>query len=82
MRVQRILWSDEILPYLQIKLDLAHPILEAHAYKITNSKHQITKRSQIPIINDQMFGNSNFGHWNLFDISNLGFGSYNNPDTK
>ena len=45
--------------------------------KITNSKHQITNKSQIPIFNDQnlhdetLFGFSNFGHWTLFDICNF-----------
>jgi hypothetical protein len=46
--------------------------------KITNSKNQITIKSQIPIFNDQnlpetLFGFSNFGHWNLFDICDLIF---------
>jgi hypothetical protein len=37
--------------------------------KISNSKHQITNKSQIPILNDQnRFGISNFGHCYLFDI--------------
>jgi hypothetical protein len=41
-------------------------------YKISNSKHQITNKSQIPIFNDQNgFGISNFGHCNLFDICDL-----------
>jgi hypothetical protein len=38
-------------------------------WKISNSKHQITNKSQIPILNDQnRFGISNFGHCYLFDI--------------
>jgi hypothetical protein len=37
--------------------------------KISNSKHQITNKSQIPILNDQnRFGILNFGHCYLFDI--------------
>jgi len=43
--------------------------------KISNSKHQITNKSQIPILNDQnRFGISNFGHCDLFDICDLLFG--------
>jgi len=42
--------------------------------KISNSKHQITNKSQIPILNDQnRFGISNFGHCDLFDICDLEF---------
>jgi len=42
--------------------------------KITNSKHQITNKIQIPIFNDQtfqaetLFGFLNFGYCDLFDI--------------
>jgi len=45
------------------------------SYKIPNYKHQITNKSQIPIINDQnfMFEISNFGHCDLFDICDLLF---------
>jgi hypothetical protein len=48
--------------------------------KNTNSKHQISNKSQIPIFNDQnlsrqvcfrRIGYSNFGHWDLFDIWNF-----------
>ena len=40
--------------------------------KISNSKHQITNKFQIPILNDQnRFGISNFGHCGLFDICDL-----------
>ena len=49
--------------------------------KNTNSKHQNTNKSQTPIFNDRhlpgqktLFGFSNFGHWNLFDICDLIFG--------
>jgi hypothetical protein len=56
--------------------------------KIPNYKHQISNKFQITIINDQnflgkrktwhllqidRFGILNFGHWNLFDIWDLGF---------
>jgi len=36
--------------------------------KIPNYKHQITNKSQIPILNDQNFVILNFGHWDLFVI--------------
>ena len=37
--------------------------------KISNYKHQITNKSQIPILDDQnRFGILNFGHGYLFDI--------------
>jgi hypothetical protein len=40
--------------------------------KISNFKHQITNKSQIPILNDQnKFGIWNFGHCDLFDIWDL-----------
>ena len=43
--------------------------------KISNSKHQITNKYQIPIFNDpNRFGIWNFGHCDLFDIWDLGFG--------
>jgi len=43
-------------------------------YEIPNSKHQITNKSQIPILNDQNgFGISNFGHCYLpFDLAQGG----------
>jgi hypothetical protein len=38
-------------------------------YEMPNSKHQITNKFQIPILNDQnKFGISNFGHCHLFAI--------------
>jgi len=49
-------------------------------FENTNSKYQITNKSQTPMFNDQnflvwkLFGNSNFGHWGLFGIWNLIFG--------
>jgi hypothetical protein len=43
-------------------------------FEIPNYKHQITNKSQIPIINHQnMFGISNFGHCDFFDICYLEF---------
>ena len=40
--------------------------------KISNFKHQITNKSQIPILNDQnRFGIWNFGDCDLFDICDL-----------
>ena len=51
--------------------------MSAGVFKIPNSKHQITNKSQIPIINDKnRFGISNFGHCYLFDIWILGFGIF------
>ena len=48
--------------------------IKHRTYEIPNSKHQITNKSQIPILNDQnRFGISNFGHCNLFDICDLIF---------
>jgi hypothetical protein len=45
-----------------------------HTYEISSSKHQITNKSQIPILNDQnRFGIWNFGHWDLFEICDLEF---------
>gem|GEM_PF-2614134 len=42
--------------------------------KISNSKHQITNKSQIPILNEQnRFGICDFGHCDLFDICDLEF---------
>jgi len=43
-------------------------------WKISNSKHQITNKSQIPILNDQnRFGIWNFGHCYLpFDLAQGG----------
>jgi hypothetical protein len=49
-------------------------------YEIPNSKHparktagrQIANKSQIPILNIQTFGILNFGHWDLFEICDLG----------
>jgi hypothetical protein len=41
-------------------------------WKISNSKHQITNKYQIPILNDQnRFGICNFGHCYLFVIWDL-----------
>ena len=38
-------------------------------HEILNSKHQITNKYQIPILNDQnRFGIWKFGHCYLFDI--------------
>jgi hypothetical protein len=43
--------------------------------KISNYKHQITMKSQIPISNDQnTFGILNFDHCDLFEICDLLFG--------
>ncbi len=45
--------------------------------KITNPKHQITNKSQIPIFKDKnRFGILNFGHCDLFDICDLLFGIF------
>ena len=49
-------------------------------YQIPKSKHQITNKSQIPILNDQnRFGFLNFGHCDLFDICDLLFGIFVAP---
>jgi hypothetical protein len=49
--------------------------LEPQVYKIPNSKHQTTNKSQIPISNDQnRFGIGNFGYCCLFEICDLRFG--------
>jgi hypothetical protein len=58
-----------------------HSIILTHAnHKIPNFKHQITNKSQIPISNDQnRFGISNFGHYDLFDICDLRFGISDTP---
>jgi hypothetical protein len=41
-------------------------------HEVPNFKHQITNKSQIPILNDQnRFGILNFGHCDLFDICDL-----------
>ena len=46
-------------------------------YKIPNSKHQITNKSQISIFNDQnMFGVSNLGHFDFSSIDVLSSRSY------
>ena len=46
--------------------------LPVKIYEIPNSKHQITNKSQIPILKDQnRFGILNFGHCYLFDICHL-----------
>jgi len=57
--------------------------------KNTNSKHQITNKSQIPtrcafsmtktFIDNISFGFSSFGHWNFFVIWDLLFGIANIP---
>ena len=45
--------------------------------KISNSKHQISMKSQIPIFNDKdRFGILNFGHCRLFGIWDLLFGIF------
>jgi sterol desaturase/sphingolipid hydroxylase (fatty acid hydroxylase superfamily) len=45
--------------------------------KISNPKHQITNKSQIPICNDQNKKQvSNFGHCDLFVIWDLLFGIF------
>ena len=50
--------------------------------KISNSKHQITRKSQIPIFNDQnRFGILNFDHCDLFVICYLLFGIFCHPST-
>jgi hypothetical protein len=50
--------------------------------KITNSKHQITNKFQIPIPNDRnRFGILNFGHCDLFGIWDLLFGICSHPST-
>ena len=57
---------------LLIKMASGFGVLE-HC-KISNSKHQITNKFQIPILNDQnRFGISNFGHCDLpFDLAQGG----------
>ena len=51
--------------------------------KISNSKHQITNKFQIPISNDQnRFGILNFGHCDLFVICDLLFGIYRSSTAK
>jgi len=54
--------------------------------KITNSKHQITKKSQISIFNDQNLSARNivwnFGHWKLFDICDLIFVIFELPKNQ
>jgi hypothetical protein len=45
--------------------------------QILNFKHQITNKSQTPILNDQnRFAIWNFGHWKLFVIWDLLFGIF------
>jgi hypothetical protein len=45
--------------------------------KISNYKHQIPMKSQIPIFNEKdRFGILNFGHCDLFVICNLLFGVF------
>jgi len=64
---------------LWIVSEIALTDLKLSVEKDTNSKHQITNKSQIPISNDQtfkdgmLFGFSHFGHWLLFDIWDLIF---------
>jgi hypothetical protein len=51
-------------------------------YKISNHKHQIINKSQIPIPNDQnRFGILNFGHCDLFEICYLLFGIFGDLST-
>jgi hypothetical protein len=46
--------------------------MEQWSNEIPSSKHQITNKSQIPILNDQnRFVIWNFGHCDLFDICDL-----------
>jgi hypothetical protein len=50
--------------------------------KISNSKHQISNKSQIPMFNDpNRFEILNFVHCNLFVICNLLFGILMSPYT-
>jgi hypothetical protein len=50
-------------------------VLESPVHEITNSKHQITNKSQNPISNNQnRFVIWNFGHCYLFDLCDLRFG--------
>jgi len=50
--------------------------------KISNSKHQIPTKSQIPIFNDKnRFGIFNFGHCDLFEICYLLFGIFGDSST-
>ena len=70
--------SDLTLEFiiLWIVSEIAIPDLESIIEKNTNSKQQITNKSQVSIYNDQnpsgqdMSGASNFRHWDLiFGIS-------------
>jgi hypothetical protein len=46
--------------------------MEQWSKEIPSSKHQITNKSQIPMLNDQnRFVIWNFGHCDLFDIWDL-----------
>ena len=58
-------------------------VKEIHEYEIPNYKHQITNKSQIPILNDQnRFGILNFGHCDLFEICDLLFGVFGEPNDQ
>jgi len=66
------LWNTGVLARRIIRNT---PKLRKPTFEIPNYKHQITNKSQIPIINHQnMFGISNLGHCDLFDICDLLFG--------
>jgi hypothetical protein len=62
------------------ELEIELLCLSSFVYKSANSKHQITKKAQISIFNDQnplgkaLFGYSNLAPWNVFDIWDLIFG--------
>jgi hypothetical protein len=73
-------YGYEIKRALTWKISEKNPIFQASICKNPNFKHQVTNKSQIPIINDQtMFGISNLGYCYLFDICDLGFGISDNP---
>jgi hypothetical protein len=62
-----------LVSFLHAEVCWSYGVVEHN--KISNSKHQITNKSQIPILNDQnRFAILNFGHCYLFDICDLGFG--------
>ena len=50
--------------------------------KISNFKHQVPMKSQIPIFNDKKtFGILNFGHCDLFGVCDLLFGIFGHSNT-
>jgi hypothetical protein len=63
---------SSIYDYSQEELAKKYSNIKTPRFKIPNYKHQITNKSQIPILNVQNV--LNFGHWDLFDIWDLGFG--------